>query len=146
MRRAVVGIGNRLRGDDAVGPIVTETIGTLEDAVIYDGGTAPENLLGPLMEMAPANILLVDACDFGAEPGGFRFFDCAAIKLLTARQISTHTLPLALLAELLAAAQCSVELLAVQPERLDFGAPLSPSVARALPAVAAAIRTWAAGG
>ncbi len=142
---AVVGVGNPLRGDDAVGPAVIERLGKLAGARLFDAGPAPENYLGPVGALRPERILFVDACDFRAAPGEFRIFEMPEIERLAAGLVSTHTLPLTMTAQLFAAEGARVSLLGIQPESLEFGAPLSGPVERALPAVLAAVRAWVAG-
>lgn len=142
---AIIGVGNRLRGDDAVGPAVIERLGCVEGARTFDAGPVPENYLEPVAELSPGRILFVDACDFRAEPGEFRLFEMPDIERLGAGLVSTHTLPLTVTAQLFAAAGARVSLLGVQPASLEFDAPLSDAVSSALPAVLAAVRAWAAG-
>ncbi|MFO7650195.1 MAG: hydrogenase 3 maturation endopeptidase HyCI [bacterium] len=141
----IVGVGNTLRGDDAVGPIVIERLGEVAGAQLFDAGPAPENFLDPVTELAPDRILFVDACDFRAAPGEFRVFEMPDIERLSAGLVSTHTLPLTMTAQLFTAGGARVSLLGIQPRSLEFGAPLSGPVVQALPAVLAAVRAWVAG-
>jgi hydrogenase 3 maturation protease len=138
----VIGVGNALRGDDAVGPLVIERLGEVAGARLFDAGPAPENFLEPIAGLEPERILFVDACDFRAAPGEFRVFEMPDIERLSAGLVSTHTLPLTMTAQLFAAAGARVSLLGVQPQSLGFGAPLSAPVEASLPAVLDAVRAW----
>jgi len=63
----IVCVGNILKGDDAVGPLVCEQLHRLKiSAHLIDAGTVPENYIQPIIKKAPQNLLLVDAIDFGA--------------------------------------------------------------------------------
>lgn len=142
---AIVGVGNALRGDDAVGPIVIERLGEVAGARLFDAGPAPENFLDPITELAPDRILFVDACDFRAAPGEFRVFGMPEIERLSAGLVSTHTLPLTMTAQLFAAGGARVSLLGIQPRSLEFGSTLSEPVEQSLSAVLAAVRSWVDG-
>lgn len=177
-RLVVLGVGNRLRGDDAVGCIVCDELGadrdrnspprhqvtksgpepesplgvlgalggsSLGDSVwVIDCGNTPENYIQPVADRNPTRILVVDCCDFGAKPGEFRLFSRAEIEQLSYGLLSTHTLPLTLTVEMLSLeTQATIELLGIQPERIEFGEDLSEPVRRALPAVGEFVRDWA---
>lgn len=143
-RVAVLGVGNRLRGDDGVGPIVID--GLREAGLnegLFDCGTAPENYIAPALELEPEGVLFVDACAFGGHPGEFRLFSRQEIDELAMALVSTHTLPLAMTVELIALqSPARIALLGVQPAQVEFGLPLSPAVAAALPTIVTAVRDW----
>ncbi len=129
-RVAVLGIGNDLSGDDAVGAIVAREVaarvGRRANCLILDAGTAPENFTGPLRRFRPDFVLLVDAAHLGAEPGAVAWLDWQETDGLSA---STHTLPASVLAQFLVRElACRLALLVVQPAQLEFGQPLSAAV------------------
>jgi hydrogenase maturation protease len=139
-------VGNRLRGDDAVGPILLDTLAGLDRARLFDVGSTPENYILPIAQLAPARILVVDACDFGARPGEFELFDRSQVERLTYGLLSTHTLPLSLTIEMLVQeTDAAVFLLGVQPAAMEFGTELSAPVSAALPALAEFVRRWVTG-
>lgn len=144
----VVGIGNVLRGDDGIGcravRLLQEAGGFHPAGVkLIDAETVPENYLGVLIREKPDRVLLVDACDFGGRPGEARIFAFSELRRLELRGFSTHTLPLNMLAEVIAGATgARVWLLGVQPQTVRDTRELSPAVAGALPRVAALIRQW----
>ena len=132
-RVAVLGIGNDLSGDDAVGALVARElaarVGRRADCLVLDAGTAPENFTGPLRRFRPDFVLLVDAAQLSAEPGTVAWLDWRQTDGLSA---STHTLPVSVLAQFLVQElACRVALLVVQPAQLEFGRPLSAAVRRA---------------
>jgi hydrogenase 3 maturation protease len=71
-RVTILGVGNTLKGDDAVGPLVCERLSGRVSANVVDAGTVPENYIGPILETSPDVLLIVDAVDFGGEPGQIR--------------------------------------------------------------------------
>jgi hydrogenase 3 maturation protease len=142
----LVGVGNRMKGDDAIGCIVIDGLKELERAVVFDAGTAPENYIEPIVELDPDRLLFIDACAFGGEPGEFRLFGREDIDRLAAGLVSTHTLPLSMTAALLGQQiKASIHLLGIQPESLEFDAGLSEPVGRALPGIVEFVRGWVAG-
>jgi hydrogenase 3 maturation protease len=139
----VIGVGNRMRGDDAVGCMVIDELAGFDLAATIDAGNAPENYIQPVTQLAPGRVLVVDACDLGARPGEFRLLDRRAIEDLSYGLLSTHTLPLTLTIEMLVQETgAEVQLLGIQPGRIEFGQGLSEEVAQALPAVVRFVRDW----
>lgn len=141
----VVGIGNRLRGDDAAGCLVAGRLQETPLATVLMGEEAPERLAGQIAEARPDVIVLVDAVDLGARPGS-----CALLEedQLLAYMPSTHRLPLGILMRLLQwETAADVLLLAIQPGELALGAPVSPQVQAAVTALAAIVERalWSGG-
>lgn len=130
VRVAVLGIGNELSGDDAVGVRIVRALSSRlvprSDRLVLDTGTAPENFTGPLRRFRPDLVLLVDAADLSAEPGTVAWIDWTETDGLSG---STHTLPPSVLARFLVGTLvCRLALLVIQPASLQFGASLSPAV------------------
>ena len=129
-------MGNPLRGDDGVAERVVDWLRGCPFPCLR-GGTAPENLCGPLRAMGLRRILLVDAVDFGAEPGDIRLFTAAD---LGERDVSTHGMSPSLFLQFLRAETgAEVRLLGIQPASCALGASLSAACARAAARVAAAL-------
>ena len=141
MTTVVVGVGNRLRGDDAVGPMVIDELAGSDGLALIDAGSAPENHLEPIVRLKPGLVVFVDACDFRGSPGEFREFGREELDRLAGGLVSTHTLPLTMTVVLLGQqVEAEIALLGIQPERLDFNAGLSEPVRAALPRVADYLR------
>ncbi len=132
-RIAIVGIGNEQRGDDGAGVAVVRGLSAIPHSAAHflvDAGTAPESCTGPLRRFSPDLVLLVDAAHMQEPPGTVRWLAWEDTSGLSA---STHTLPPYMLAKYLAAELgCQVALLGIQPTALDFGAPVSAPVRRAV--------------
>jgi hydrogenase maturation protease len=141
----VLGIGNRLLGDDGAGPAVIAQLmsgAAAPSGVIYqDGGTIGLALL-PEIEDA-AGFIAIDAAELNAPPATVSVFEGGAMDaLLSSRKLSVHE---AGLSDLLSAAALSGTLpsrralVAIQPATVEWGLILSPAVAEAIPAACAAV-------
>jgi hydrogenase 3 maturation protease len=135
---AVVGVGNRLRRDDAAGSCVAERLCDAGYTPVFDTETVPENYLGALMAAAPGIVLFVDAADHGGAPGECRL---ATVDALAPRLASTHAPSLALLAGLLQSRGIECWLLGIQPTSTAPGSGLSPAVESAVEMLVEALTT-----
>ena len=89
----------------------------------------PENAAGVLRRFQPSLVILLDAADFGANPGEVRWIDPQDTSGFSA---SSHSLPFSVLSHYLSSElNCEVSLLGIQPESLDFDAGLSAQVKNA---------------
>ncbi|WP_298008882.1 MULTISPECIES: hydrogenase 3 maturation endopeptidase HyCI [Anaerolinea] len=146
----LLGIGNPLNGDDAVGPEFVKTLtqalrqaGVEEEVISGDASSffhhrliliaanqSPENFTGLLRRISPQTVILVDAAWMNRKPGticGLRWHE------MTGFSASTHLQPPSVLAQfLMRELDCEVLMLGIQPQQLNFADPLSPLVRRAL--------------
>jgi hydrogenase maturation protease len=139
-RRVVVGVGNALRGDDAVGIAVAERVrGRVPDDVdVVECEQEPSRLLDAWCGADLA--LVVDACASGEPPGTVHRFDVSDGPL-PARvfRSSTHAFGVGDAVELaraLARLPRQVVVYGVEGGRFAAGAPLSPEVESAVDRVA----------
>jgi hydrogenase maturation protease len=143
----VLGLGNRLLGDDAAGPLVIDRLlaqATAQAQTLFlDGGTIGLGLL-PQIERA-AGLIAVDAAALGAAAGTVQVFEEAAMdRQVGGRKKTAHEVALA---DLLAAAALSGSLperralVAVEPETTAVGTALSAAVVSALPRMCLAVQT-----
>ena len=129
-RVCLLGIGNRYWHDDGVGSYVAEAMESCQGFDVIDAGFIPENHLETVVRKNPDTILMVDATNFGAEPGEARLLypDKVAYS-----GISTHAGSLRMLAKYLhARTQAPIALLAIQPADTSAGEGLSPVVTNTL--------------
>ena len=137
-RLVVVGIGNAARGDDAAGLIAARRLDGLE----HEGD--PVGLLDAWRDAEVA--VVIDAVRSGAPPGTVHRFDASRSPLpaaLLRSSTSTHAVGLAEAIELgraLARLPPRLIVYGIEGERFDAGAGLTPAVAAAVGAVAAAVR------
>ena len=64
-----VGVGNRLRGDDGIGPVLIDMLrGRVAHAI--DAGIRPENYTSAIKRLKPAVIVFIDAVKFEEPSAG----------------------------------------------------------------------------
>jgi len=131
-KKLIFTVGNQMMGDDAAGPLLAQTIrrAPLDSWDIVDGGAAPENCLYMIREMAPDQVLVVDAADMDLAPGEIRLI--GADKIEDPFLMTTHTLPLSYLMQSLHEFVTKVDLVGIQPQIVAFGFPLSAEVKQAV--------------
>ena len=126
-RVCVLGIGNRQWRDDGVGSYIAEALAEYPDLDVIDAGFIPENRLEEVARRKPDAILIVDATDFGGEPGQVRLIYPDKVSYTG---VSTHAGSLRMLAEYLhERTRAPIALLAIQPGDTSAGEDLSPAVA-----------------
>ena len=139
----IVGIGNALRGDDAVGLVVARRLHELVPAAdVIERSGEPAELLEKLGD-GVETVVLVDAVSSGARPGAVHRLDASDGALPFAASASTHGLGLAETVELGRALDCLPARLLVygiEGAAFELGAPLSPDVARAAVTVTAELQ------
>ena len=143
-RLTVLGLGNRLLGDEGVGLHVLERLRQtpLPDGVqLVDGGTGGLDLLPYLQESAM--VLVIDAADMRLSPGEHRTFSPDEVRDLDADQnLSLHqTGILGIVALAHTLGRCApVRIVGIQPERLRPGMSLSDALADRLDTFVAVVR------
>ncbi len=126
----IVGIGNVLKGDDGVGPLVCEQLAGKTSAELIDAGTVPENYIQPIIKKAPQNLLVIDAIDFGAPAGTIRMFEP---ERLNSYALSTHTLSPRLFIDLVCQdIKVNVYFVGIQPAQTQLGQSISPQASEAV--------------
>ncbi|MQY67867.1 MAG: hydrogenase maturation peptidase HycI [Hadesarchaea archaeon] len=139
-RVAIVGIGSDMRGDDVAGiEVVRRLRRKLESSkvLLIEGGVTPENFTREIRKFKPTHVLLIDATDFGSKPGDIVLAEPEAI---VGQSISTHTLPLSILAGYLQEQTgAKIMLLGIQPARAQMGAEMSEPVKDAIERVKEAL-------
>jgi hydrogenase 3 maturation protease len=139
---AILGIGNELRRDDAVGLAVVDRLNSFigdPSVVVLNCQHVPENFTGYVKRIRPTCVVLVDAADFGALPGEARIFQ---LNDLEVSSVTTHKASLLALGEYLQSEiNCNIFVIGIQPADCDFGSGLSPIAQRASIVVADLIST-----
>lgn len=127
----ILGIGNVLKGDDAIGPMVCERLKAERiSAEVIDASTVPENYIQSIIKKAPQNLLIIDAIDFAAKPGTTRVFETEQLNSLV---ISTHTLSPRIFIDMIRRSiELNVFIIAVQPARILLGSPLSSQIKKSI--------------
>lgn len=135
-RIVFVGVGNRFRGDDAVGPMIIDLLAGIVPHAI-DAGSAPENVTGMVKKLKPKVIVLIDALIFkDASPGSAFLVESDEI----AQKGFSHTLSLDFVMDYLKEdTGADVFLIGVQPGWIGEQEGLSAGMAGKLATVAEAI-------
>jgi hydrogenase 3 maturation protease len=141
----VLGIGNRLGGDDAAGACLVDMLNqrqhrakTLRPAQIttIDAGTAPESYTSIIRQHRPELLILVDAADMGLPPGTLRIIPPEKVSVLS---FSTHHMPLSTFISYVEEFCGKVLLVGVQPERTEMGEHVSKVVRKSITQLVEAI-------
>ena len=127
---AVLGLGNILLKDEGVGVKVAELLkerfAFSPEVEIIDGGTLGLDLL-PLIEDRE-KVLILDAVDFGKEPGFFASIEDDEIPSVLSAKMSVHSIGLSdvlFAAKLLGITPGKLCLIGIQPQSLDVGLDLT---------------------
>jgi hydrogenase 3 maturation protease len=118
-RIVFAGVGNRSRGDDAIGPLVVDRLeGRVPHA--FDVGPSPENATGLIKKLKPKVIVFIDALIFKDLPPGAPMI--VEIDDIRHSGESTHTLSLDVVMEYLKMETgADVFMIGVQPGRIADG-------------------------
>ena len=140
----VIGLGNILLRDDAVGVVAAEAIkeryrfdGQVD---VLDGGTAGFDLL-PVIE-GYNRWLFVDAIDAGEPPGTVMIVEGDALPPFLAGQVSVHHVGLSDLlfaARMAGSLPAGVCLAGIQPESVDIGTEMTDTLKTGLDLLAATV-------
>lgn len=132
-RIALIGLGNILLSDEGIGVHVTNTIKqryTFSPGVeIIDGGTMGLDLL-PLFE-GRDKILIVDAVDFGREPGHIGMIENDDIPSVINSKLSVHHIGLSdvlFASKLMGILPSEICLIGIQPKSLDVGLDMTDEI------------------
>jgi hydrogenase 3 maturation protease len=137
----VLGIGNRLGGDDAAGICLVDMLNPALSALsagrykaqtslpleitAIDAGTAPESYTSVIRQHRPDLLILVDAADMDLPPGAMRTIAPEKISIVS---FSTHLMPLSMFIDYVKKFCRKVLLIGVQPERTEAGSGISTAV------------------
>lgn len=127
-RVVFVGVGNRMLGDDGIGPVLLDHLKKNLPHTV-DAGVTPEEYTGVIKRLNPSVIIILDAADFGAEPGQMKIIMAEEVSLV---RIGSHKIPLDIIMEYLRSETgADVFIIGIQPECISFSSSLSPSAERA---------------
>lgn len=133
----LVGVGNRLRGDDGIGPALIDLLKEKMPNAI-DAGYAPENYTSAVKRFEPAMIVFIDAVKFDDWPAGYaRILEIDDVEK---RRISVHNFSLdVIMGYLKEETGAEVFMIGVQPKRVADVESLSPEIDKPLHEIAKAI-------
>ena len=149
-RVLILGVGNLLFSDDGFGPAVVEDLlenyAIPEDIYVMDVGTGVRKLLFTLLlgDVRPAEIVIVDAVDWGNTIGQVKEITADELPVTKIDDFSLHQVPTSnMLRELQDQGQVEVSVVVcdvgILPQRIEPG--LSTEVRRAVKTAAEKIAT-----
>ena len=113
------GIGNLLKKDDGVGVYISNGIKNQTNISSLTVEVSIENYIGKINNLNPDILILIDCVDLHEAGGTFKLLSLNHIQDLT---FNTHNISLGRLSEFFT---MMVYVLAIQPEKIDFGENLS---------------------
>lgn len=132
-RRAVlvVGIGNRDRGDDAVGPVVCDLLGTAGvegvETLVFEGSVVDL----PIHWRSDDRVVIVDAAAPAGRPGRISVVDALVHRLVAPSTVSTHSVDVGAAVELARAMgrlPAELSIVGIEGASFEFGDGLVPEV------------------
>lgn len=140
----VLGLGNTIMTDDGFGVRVVEALSSRyhfpEDVSLLDGGTLGLDLL-PRLE-GIERLLIVDALEMHAAPGATFRLEGEEVPRAFASKLSVHQMgvqDLLAVSELMGHLPQELVVWGVQPESIEMGTELTPTVAAAIEPVLAGV-------
>lgn len=135
----IVGVGNPLLGDEAVGARAVENLRRMDmpsDVRILDCGCDLLSLASYIDK--PRKIIVIDAIRRGAKPGHIHTFDLDELEAIQIRRTSAHQLQVVDALRLLRQAyqcltHCRIILMGIEPRSLGLNTELSQEVKESIP-------------
>jgi hydrogenase maturation protease len=133
----LIGIGNRLRGDDGIGPLIAESLSRrgIPDLEVRESRGEDIDFMDAWENRDP--VFLIDAVRSGSPPGTWHVFDAARGPVpATLFGQSTHTFSVAQgieLARALGKIPSQLWLIGIEATEFGMGRDISPSLREKLP-------------
>ena len=123
-------IGNVMRGDDAIGPILARKLKVIfkkqKDFIIINAETVPENYTGLIRKEEPSHIIFIDAVEMDMNPGEIKLIQSNEIANYS---ISTHAMPISFMIKYIESfTDAKILLIGVQPKNIDLSNQVSNEV------------------
>ncbi len=143
-KTCLIGIGNKLRGDDGFGPYFIESLkckALVPEIDLMTVEDVPENFAFPISKKDSDNVIFVDAVILNAPAGTVIFGPLDEFEEI-GQIASTHKLSLRLTAQVLEATGKKVFLLGVVPKTMEFGQELSPEIKEIAEELITMVEQW----
>ena len=123
-------IGNEMRGDDGLGPLMARNLTKLlknqSELLVINAETVPENYSGLIRKENPSHIIFIDAVEMKMNPGSIKLVKCEEIAEYN---ISTHAMPLSFIIKYLESfTDAKMLLIGIQPKNMEMSNPISKEV------------------
>lgn len=135
----VIGLGNILRGDDGVGPVIIQKIENKASNLsikAIDAGSDAFLILDHLLESDP--VLIVDCAKMGADPGTINLFSADTAEKIPANiGLSLHGFSLAEVWKIARemGTKVNLKIIGVEPKQISFNSGLSLEVEKSIPTI-----------
>jgi hydrogenase 3 maturation protease len=113
------GIGNLLKSDDGAGVYISRRIRNYRNITSINVEVSIENYIGKINSLAPDVLILIDCVDMNSQPGTCNLLPVEKVSDMT---FNTHNISLSRLKDFF---NMPVYILAIQPEKVDFGEKIS---------------------
>lgn len=127
-KTVILGIGNPIRGDDGIGPYITDKLiqhvknQPNPNIVPINTGPVPENFTSIIKKHNPNKIIMIDATEMSLTPGAIRIIKKEQIEELA---LTTHSMPLSILISYLETITKNITLIGIQPRTIEDSENLS---------------------
>lgn len=134
--KGIIGLGNILRGDDGIGPLLAQKINEKRlppNVKVYDLGTGGLKILHVLKDLK--KVIIIDTVRFNGKPGDHIFFKPNEVKSLK-NDKGQHNPDLFNLLEIsknLDEAPETILIFGIQPGRISNASVISPEVKSKIP-------------
>ncbi|MDD3985745.1 MAG: hydrogenase maturation peptidase HycI [Methanobacterium sp.] len=123
-------IGNIMRGDDAIGPVMASELNLIfeeqKDFLVINAETVPENYTGIIREKNPSHIIFIDAVEMDVNPGEIKLIPSDNIANYS---VSTHAMPISFMIKYIESfTDAKIILIGIQPKNIDFSQEISAEV------------------
>lgn len=127
-------IGNDMRGDDAIGPMIAGKLKKIfkktPDLMVINAETVPENYTGTIRKENPSHIIFIDAVEMKSNPGHIRLVQREEIADYS---ISTHAMPLSFMIKYLESfTDARMLLIGIQPKNMEMSNSISDEVQKSV--------------
>ncbi len=140
----IIGFGNRLMSDDAIGPLIIDelrkdaSLASNENIILIDGETVGIDLI--FMVNEDENVIIIDAIDAGQKTGEVISFDIQDVETFNPQKISSyslHDIDLATVFNIMKALNIKInaQLIGIKPKSVDFGTELSKEIKLKIPEI-----------
>ena len=128
----IIGMGNELRADDAVGLYVVRRLKSFSSSrlKVFEGQMTPEVYIGQACAAYPTHVLIIDAAELGKEPGMWQILLPEKIE---PGLFTTHSIPaVEVAAEINRRCGAEVVFVGIQPRSRDVSIGLSTDCQKAV--------------
>jgi hydrogenase 3 maturation protease len=132
-------IGNSMRGDDGLGPLLSDTLydklvkitdKDTDNIFLLNTESTPENHTHEIRNLKPSHIIIIDAVEFDAKPGEMLIIDKNQIDTFN---VSTHSMPISFIINFIEETIGSkIMTVGIQPKQMNLNNIISDEVKKSV--------------